>query len=526
MEESHPAIDIGEARHWVYPTNYEVREYQRSISEQCLFSNTLVCLPTGMGKTLIAAVVMHAFYRWYPTGIIVFMAPTKPLVSQQVKACHNVMGIPEHDTARMEGSVSTERRRELWMTRRMVFCTPQTFQNDIRSGNCPARRVVCLVVDEAHKATRGYAYTNVVQDLEGYGAKFRILALSATPGSDVKKVQAVINNLRISRFEFRTEDDPDIRPYTFQRNVEIVKVEEGSGPSIIATLKQQVDAMMRPILVRLHQYNMIESPDLAGANIFLLEEARRGLIGATSGAGYPLDGAICRKIECDISDLSHMLECRRVIGNADLQELNRVIQSIDAPGSDRVVSALTATPAFRKISEILRKTQNNGLSIAKQTPKITKLKNILTLHFRECHMESKSTRAIIFAQLRNTVQLIVSELAECDGIFPHEFIGQASKGATSDAEAVKGLTQQRQQEVLSQFNKGEYNVLVATSIAEEGLDIAEVDLIIFFDIVSSPVRLVQRMGRTGRKRDGRILMLLSGAAEVDKYEKGNQASRA
>ena len=94
----------------------------------------------------------------------------------------------------------------------------------------------------------------------------------------------------------------------------------------------------------------------------------------------------------------------------------------------------------------------------------------------------------------------MTELAECDGVKPHEFIGQATKSATSDAEAVKGLNQQRQQEVLAQFNRGEYNVLVATSIAEEGLDIAEVDLIIFFDIVSSPVRMVQRMGRTGRRR--------------------------
>ena len=123
MDHEYPQVDEEQARHWVYPTNYEVRDYQRSIAEKCLFSNTLVCLPTGMGKTLIAAVVMHAFYRWYPTGIIVFMAPTKPLVAQQVGACHDVMGIPEYDTARMEGSVSTDKRRELWRNRRMIFCT-------------------------------------------------------------------------------------------------------------------------------------------------------------------------------------------------------------------------------------------------------------------------------------------------------------------------------------------------------------------------------------------------------------------
>ena len=235
-------------------------------------------------------------------------------------------------------------------------------------------------MDEAHKATRGYAYTNVVQDLEGNGARFRILALSATPGSDVKKVQAVINNLRINTFEFRTEDDPDIRP-TFQRNVEIVQVAEGTGTSIISTIKQQVDGMMRPVLSRLHQNKMIDSPDLSGANIFLLEEARRNLALALAQRSAFFTEAIKRKIESDMSDLGHMLECKRVVGNADLPELTRVVASMSTPGVDRVVSALTATPQFRKISEILRKTQNDGAAIAKQAPKIEELKGILSQHF-------------------------------------------------------------------------------------------------------------------------------------------------
>ena len=84
---------------WIYPTNREVREYQYAIARSALFYNTIVVLPTGLGKTLIAAVVMYNFYRWFPEGKVVFMAPTKPLVNQQVKACHEVMGIPQEDTA-------------------------------------------------------------------------------------------------------------------------------------------------------------------------------------------------------------------------------------------------------------------------------------------------------------------------------------------------------------------------------------------------------------------------------------------
>jgi len=88
---------------WIYPTNYPVREYQFSIVHKALFVNTLVCLPTGLGKTFIAAVVMYNFYRWYPHSKVVFLAPTKPLVAQQIEACFSIMGIPQEHTAEMTG---------------------------------------------------------------------------------------------------------------------------------------------------------------------------------------------------------------------------------------------------------------------------------------------------------------------------------------------------------------------------------------------------------------------------------------
>ena len=157
-----PLPDIEELKTWVYPTNYTVRNYQQQICEAALFQNTLVCLPTGLGKTLIAAVVMYNFHRWYPSGKIVFVAPTRPLVTQQITACHKIVGIPEIETAHLEGSVPVERRVILWGEKSVFFCTPQTFANDLQNGNCNARDIVCVVVDEAHKATQGFAYTIAV----------------------------------------------------------------------------------------------------------------------------------------------------------------------------------------------------------------------------------------------------------------------------------------------------------------------------------------------------------------------------
>lgn len=118
--------DLLEAKHWIYPLNRPKRDYQYNIVKRCLFDNTIVALPTGLGKTFIAGVVMlncklsiYALlylmsfflssgtdYRWFPEGKVVFVAPTKPLVAQQIDACHQTCGIPGTDAAELTGEIT------------------------------------------------------------------------------------------------------------------------------------------------------------------------------------------------------------------------------------------------------------------------------------------------------------------------------------------------------------------------------------------------------------------------------------
>eukprot|EP01046_Picozoa_sp_COSAG06_P080677 COSAG06_NODE_27927_length_584_cov_0.550515_1_plen_131_part_01 len=129
-------------------------------------------LPTGTGKTLIAAVVMYNFNRWFERGKIVFLAPTRPFVSQQIRACAQVTWISADHMAELTGTVPGSERQQLWESRRIFFCTPQVFENDLESGRCPAREVVCLVLDEAHKAQGDYAYVNVVRKIAAQTDRF------------------------------------------------------------------------------------------------------------------------------------------------------------------------------------------------------------------------------------------------------------------------------------------------------------------------------------------------------------------
>jgi len=172
-------IDEEAVKTWIYPNNlnHPMRDYQLKATETAINHNTLVSLPTGLGKTLIAAATMYNYYRWFPTGKVVFCAPTKPLVSQQLTSCFDIMGVPAEHTAEIMGdTVNKDDRARYWEERRLFFCTPQTIDNDIDSGRCDLRSIVCVVIDEAHRAKGKYAYVKIIQKINQSGANFRVVS--------------------------------------------------------------------------------------------------------------------------------------------------------------------------------------------------------------------------------------------------------------------------------------------------------------------------------------------------------------
>jgi superfamily II DNA or RNA helicase len=202
---------------WIYPLNKPLRSYQFNITQKALYNNVLVSLPTGLGKTFIAAVVMRNFARWYPKGRVIFMAPTRPLVEQQIEACHSIAGIPAREAVWMTGNDPPASRRAGYKEKRVIYATPQTIANDLTSSALDPSDVICVVVDEAHKASGEYgqwsfrvcyssprltmdglaAYCGVIRFLMTKNPHFRVLALTATPGSKAEAVQAVVDNLHV-----------------------------------------------------------------------------------------------------------------------------------------------------------------------------------------------------------------------------------------------------------------------------------------------------------------------------------------
>ncbi|XP_013379529.1 Fanconi anemia group M protein [Lingula anatina] len=528
-----PGFDMSAGRLWIYPTNYPVRTYQYDIVQQCLYKNTLVALPTGLGKTFIAAVVMYNFYRWYPEGKIVFMAPTKPLVAQQIEACYNIMGIPQTDTAVMTGAMLPPERLRAWSQKRVFYLTPQVMTNDLSRGAFPAEDIKCLVVDEAHKALGNHAYCQVVRELVKYSRDFRVLALSATPGSDLKAVQQVLTNLLVSHIELRTEDSADIKAYAHDRKVEKIVVKLGAELDAVKTKYMQILSVVVGKLVKLRVLYNREPTSLSK---FLILKAReqfrqdppqhlqRHQYGIVEG-----DFAMCMS-------LYHGFELLQQHG---LRSLHQFLKSIVSgeKGHGRTRSELMRNQDFNAIMEMLEEkfepkanhvTQSgpsqSGLDPAFVSghPKLEKLQEVVLEHFKKFQNDSTATRIMIFSQYRDSVKEINDMLERHRPLVRvMSFIGQSSAG-----KATKGFSQKEQLRVMKQFRDGGYNTLVSTCVGEEGLDIGDVDLIICFDAHKSPIRLIQRMGRTGRKREGRIVMLVTEGKEENIYNQSQYSKRS
>nr|KYP67890.1 Fanconi anemia group M protein [Cajanus cajan] len=443
---------------------------------------------------------MYNYFRWFPQGKIVFAAPSRPLVMQQIEACHNIVGIPQEWTVDMTGQISPPKRAQFWKTKRVFFVTPQVLEKDIHSGTCLVKYLVCLVIDEAHRAMGNYAYCEAVRELMAVPVQLRILALTATPGSKQQTIQAVIDNLHISRLEYRSETDHDVITYVHNRKIELIQV--AMGPDAVE-INNKFMEVIRPIVARLTNVGVIQNRDYRTLSPCQLLEIREKF---RQRPKQDLSHVNYEDVEGYFGVLITLYYIHKLLSSHGIRPAYEMLERKLKQGY--FAKFMSKNEVILKARQLMQQSLSHGAS----SPKLTKMLEVLLGHFRATlprgtsfsreTNDPQNSRVIIFSNYRESVRDIMDALGDIGELVrATEFIGQSS------GKAMKGQSQKVQQAVLKKFRSGTYNVIVATSIGEEGLDIMEVDLVISFDANISPLRMIQRMGRTGRKHDGRVDIL-------------------
>jgi Fanconi anemia group M protein len=463
------------------------RKYQQKIFETCMEKNCLVVLPTGLGKTLIALMLTIGRMKEFPGERVVFLAPTKPLAEQHLNFYQK--NLPElfGDMQLFTGAVKAEQRKKIWRTADIVFSTPQCVANDLKKNLYDLKDVCLLVEDEAHRCMKNYDYNYVAQKYKEQASHPRILGLTASPGSEASKIREICKNLSIEDVELRTRESPDVKEYLQELKFERVPIEL---PSEFIEIQQALFVLLEKYIDELKKRRLLWAPPTKTELI----RTQRKLILNMSRGGRNFNTMLGASACAQAIKLQHaleLLETQTLFGfNKYLKDLLKQADRKVSKGTQRLVLKPEFTFAFMKSNELLARNREH--------PKIYSLVEII----KKEREKNEDIKIIVFTQFRETARLISKKLNELKGIKAKVFVGQAKRDGS-------GLTQKEQKEIIEQFSSRKANVLCATCIAEEGLDIPEVNIVIFYEPVPSAIRAIQRAGRTARLMKGKLIMLIT-----------------
>ena len=199
---------------YVKKNSIEKRDYQINLANQAIEENCIVVLPTGLGKTAVALHVISE-YLSKGTGGILFLAPTRVLVNQHYEFLKNNLTLD--DISLVTGEDLIPKRTKLW-NNSIVCATPEIARNDLIRGIVTPEQFNLVVFDEVHRTTGDYAYSGIAERFENSSA--RLVGMTATLPSEKDKATEILTKLRISSVAERTEDSPDVKPYTQETHTE------------------------------------------------------------------------------------------------------------------------------------------------------------------------------------------------------------------------------------------------------------------------------------------------------------------
>jgi ERCC4-related helicase len=462
--------------------NFQPRLYQETILDSCIKDNTLVVLPTGMGKTKIAILTSINRLTKYPNSKILFLTPTKPLANQIFNEFKNETNVEEINL--FTGAVSPKKRSELWKNSKIIISTPQTIENDIINNTIDYSQVSLLVIDEAHRAQKDYSYTWIAKQYHKNSKFERIIGLTASPGSDNETISDVIKNLYIKNIEVRSDQDPDVKQYVQDINIDWIKVDL---PEELKEIKGFLDNSLKSKLISLSELGYLRKQNVSKKELLGIQGALQGSI-AKGEKDFQMFRAISVCAEAiKVNHAIEMLETQGVLA------LNKYLDTIfketkvQSKAVKNLINDLNMKSAYVKAKNLDIK-----------HPKFIKLKEIV----KEEISKNKNAKIMIFNQYRDSAQELEKELNKTKDINSKLFVGQAKKNGT-------GLTQKEQIQIIKDFESSIYNCIISTSIGEEGLDIPRVDLVIFYEPIPSAIRSIQRRGRTARHKEGKVIVLMT-----------------
>lgn len=486
----------------------ESRLYQQILAGDVLKKgNTMVVAPTALGKTIVAILVAADRLQKVKNSKVLILSPSKPLAIQHEASFKEFLTLP---CSSITGAVKTDERVKRWEESRIISATPQTVESDLLNGRYDLSSVSLIVFDECHHGVGAYSYVYLASRYVKESNFNLILGLTASPGSDKTKIKEVCENLYIQNIVVKTENDRDVKPYFNPVTIDWVRIKMSEE---LDKINKSLEKALKIRLKTLKNMGILKTISVTKVDILKTRGRIQGEIARSTSPPKELFQVI--SILSAVINIQHAQE---LVETQGVHPFNKYIMRLRKKKT-KAAKSLMNDPNFSRAVRLAHNAEKNGW----EHPKLRTLAEILkkelgtgdgqttlqTTRYGD-KKDKKASKVIVFTQFRDTLEMIHEKL-ESEGIKSAKFFGQGTK----DGE--KGLTQKEQKEIIKAFRMGEYDVLISTSVAEEGIDIPAVDLVVLYEPVPSEVRMIQRRGRTGRKRTGRVKVLITNGTRDEGY---------
>lgn len=480
----------------------EGRMYQQNLAMSVLKKgNTMIIAPTAMGKTVVAALVAAERLKTYEKSKILILAPSKPLTLQHEKSFKTFLNT---SVVSLTGNDKPSDRKKLWEENQVICATPQTVESDIISREYNFSDVSLIIFDECHHAVGSYSYVYLAQKYVQQSNNQLILGLTASPGWEEKKIKEVSRNIYVNEIIIKSEEDPDVAPYFNLVQTKWIKVK--LTPELLE-IKALINDTLKMRLKTLKKLGIIDSIAKPSKREVLVEQARlQQKIASESMPKKEYFTGV--SILTEVINIMHSQE---LLETQSIKTLNNYFNKLEKKKT-KAARSLKNDYKFNKAVMLARKYQDKGID----HPKMIRLMELI----KQIIKENDDNKIIVFSQFRDTTKSIY-ENCEKNNIKSLRFYGQATR------ENDKGLSQKKQIETIESFKNDDVNVLISTSVAEEGIDIPAVDYVILYEPVPSEIRMIQRKGRTGRKHQGEMFILMTkGTLDESYYWSSQRKERA
>ena len=459
------------------------RAYQLEAVDVSLSGSTLLVLPTAAGKTAVAWMVMAEMLE-RTDGWALMIAPTAALVKQHLDDLEKIFDKDSIQPFSMSGAIPPSKREGMWNNGRLVVSTPQVVRNDVNRGLLDLSNCCLLVIDEAHHATGERAEAQVSDLYLELAKQPLILGMTASPGSTTQKVEEISNRLQVNRIHLRTSEDKMLSGHLASLDIEELRVR----------VPDEIRELAEPLV--LWQETIVDRERRLGRYVIPGAVTHRGLSNAMERANLAV-----RRGQSDaygsMSRIGLAMSLHHLINHLLCQGIAAAKEFLDRKESGDDAGKKNTRNLLRDPRIVSLRTSLSEMS--ESHSKVSAVRRLV----RERLRRDPNSRIIVFATFRDTVTALETAIGDLEGSIPIPFVGQSKRASGS------GLTAKQQVERIEKFRSGEGNVLIATSVGEEGLDIPSADLVIFYEPVASEIRTIQRRGRTGRHRDGDVVVLIA-----------------